>query len=326
LPRADRRHFGDEARSAKLSYVARTVSRTRRRAAAAMCSASIPAAAMELVGLARLRHLAHRELHDARRFLFVGECREHRVPEPALGPVVFDRHESPVRRLDCITQSGGVERLDRVEVDDARRDVVLGQRVRRGERLVDRDPGGDERDLVVLARAEDATPADLELLVGPVQDSRRGAEGAQVADPAVSAIAATRRAVWFASQGCSTVLPCTARSEAMSSRPICEGPSSPIETPAWEPQSDIVARLTAAMRTKSYARDRKAAKVEANGRQPTRWSPTAAATICCSAMYISKYRSGNALANSSANVEFDTSPSRATTSDRAAPSAASASP
>ena len=74
----------------------------------------------------------------------------------------------------------------------------------------------------------------------------------------------------------------------MSSRPICDGPSSPIDTPACEPQSDIVARLTAAMRTKSYARDRNAAKVEANGRQPTAWRPTAAATICCSAMYISK--------------------------------------
>ena len=74
----------------------------------------------------------------------------------------------------------------------------------------------------------------------------------------------------------------------MSSSAICDGPSSPIETPACEPQSENVARLTAAMRTKSYARERNAANVEANGRQPTAWSPTAAATSCCSAMYISK--------------------------------------
>ena len=83
-------------------------------------------------------------------------------------------------------------------------------------------------------------------------------------------------------------MPWTARSEAMSSSAICDGPSSPIETPACEPQSENVARLIAAMRTKSYARERKAANVDANGRQPTAWSPTAAATSCCSAMYISK--------------------------------------
>ena len=37
----------------------------------------------------------------------------------------------------------------------------------------------------------------------------------------------------------------------MSSSPICEGPSSPIDTPAWDPLSTRRARLTAAMRTKS---------------------------------------------------------------------------
>ena len=44
----------------------------------------------------------------------------------------------------------------------------------------------------------------------------------------------------------------------------------------------------AAMRTKSYAREKNAANVDANGFQPRTWSPTAAATSCCSAMYISK--------------------------------------
>ena len=53
--------------------------------------------------------------------------------------------------------------------------------------------------------------------------------------------------------------------------------------------------------------------------------PTAVATSCCSAIHISKKRSGCALANSSAWVELDTSPSMATTSGMA-PSASSASP
>ena len=44
----------------------------------------------------------------------------------------------------------------------------------------------------------------------------------------------------------------------------------------------------AAMRTKSYAREKNAANVDANGFHLRTCSPTAAATSCCSAMYISK--------------------------------------
>src|SRR5215510_12608039 len=69
-----------------------------------------------------------------------------------------------------------------------------------------------------------------------------------------------------------------------------------------------------------------AANVDANGFHPRTWIPTAAAIICCSAMYISKYRSGCASRKISANVEFETSPSSATTSPRPSPSALSASP
>ena len=102
----------------------------------------------------------------------------------------------------------------------------------------------------------------------------------------------TSFAVWFASLGYSTVEPCTARNAARSSSAIWDGPSSPIETPACDPHSLMFARLMAAIRTKSYARVRNAANVDANGFHPRTCIPTAAATICCSAMYISKYRSG----------------------------------
>ena len=43
----------------------------------------------------------------------------------------------------------------------------------------------------------------------------------------------------------------TARKIARSSSAICEGPSSPIATPACEPTRQIFARLIAAIRTKS---------------------------------------------------------------------------
>ncbi len=69
--------------------------------------------------------------------------------------------------------------------------------------------------------------------------------------PGWSAMAATSLAVWLASEGCSTVDPCTARNAAMSSSAICDGPSSPIETPACEPDRRMSAREMAAMRTKS---------------------------------------------------------------------------
>ena len=42
-----------------------------------------------------------------------------------------------------------------------------------------------------------------------------------------------------------------ARNEAMSSSPIWEGPSSPMLTPACEPQIRMLARLIAAIRMKS---------------------------------------------------------------------------
>jgi transketolase len=59
---------------------------------------------------------------------------------------------------------------------------------------------------------------------------------------------------------------------------------------------------------------------------PVRARPTPAASNCCSAMNISKNRSGNAFWNSSECVEFETSPSSTTNSPRHAPSAARASP
>ena len=84
--------------------------------------------------------------------------------------------------------------------------------------------------------------------------------------PGWSGIWATRAAQDTASAGQSTVEPGTARSAAMSSSPIWDGPSGPISTPACEPTSAMSARDTPAIRMKSYARDQNAANVAANGR------------------------------------------------------------
>ena len=51
---------------------------------------------------------------------------------------------------------------------------------------------------------------------------------------------------------------------ARSSRPICEGPSAPISTPQCDPDRRSPTPEMAPMRTKSNARVKKAANVDAN--------------------------------------------------------------
>ena len=84
----------------------------------------------------------------------------------------------------------------------------------------------------------DTAATDAHVLVRRGAHLGLAAQRAQVGNPLrVSAISATSRAVWLASEGCSTALPCTARSAAKSSSAICDGPSSPIDTPACDPDS-----------------------------------------------------------------------------------------
>ena len=73
---------------------------------------------------------------------------------------------------------------------------------------------------------------------------------------------------------------------ARSSSAICDGPSSPIDTPACEPASLMFIRPIPAIRMKSEARVRKQANVDGNGIAPRLASPIAAPTITCSAIYV----------------------------------------
>ena len=65
-------------------------------------------------------------------------------------------------------QAGAVDRLHRVEIDDPNADAAAGQLVVGGERLVQRDAGGHDRQRVALGRAHDLEAADREGLVRPV--------------------------------------------------------------------------------------------------------------------------------------------------------------
>ena len=93
--------------------------------------------------------------------------------------------------------------------------------------------------------------------------------------PSVSAIAATSFAVWFASHGWSTVDPWIARSAAMSSSAICDGPSSPIETPgvrAAERERRAADRRHAheVVRAREEGRERRRERPPADGLEPDR--------------------------------------------------------
>ena len=71
---------------------------------------------------------------------------------------------------------------------------------------------------------------------------------------------------------------------ARSSSPICDGPSSPMDTPQCVPTSFKLSLLMAAMRMKSYARVTKHENKEATGTLPRAASPMAIPTMFCSAM------------------------------------------
>ena len=73
----------------------------------------------------------------------------------------------------------------------------------------------------------------------------------------MAAASAIKRSVDTASQGYKATKFGCAVVMAKSSSAICDGPSSPIDTPACDPTSLTLTLLIAAMRTKSAARVRK---------------------------------------------------------------------
>ena len=83
-----------------------------------------------------------------------------------------------------------------------------------------------------------------------------------------------------------------ARNIARSSSAICDGPSSPMETPQWDPTHLMLAIEMAPIRRWSIARPKNAPNGEAKGTLPHLQSPTEKPTRFCSAMNPSKNRSG----------------------------------
>src|SRR5581483_9554707 len=112
----------------------------------------------QLVGLARTRHLADREVPELARDALLGERSQHRLTDAARRPVVLD-HDEPAGLARGCRQRRAVDRLDRIAVDRAGAVELLC----RLQRLAQGDPPAAERDLVAVA--EHAAAADRKFLV-----------------------------------------------------------------------------------------------------------------------------------------------------------------
>src|SRR5439155_24629558 len=91
----------------------------------------------QLGRLARSRHIAHREVLPRERghTAALGACVEHGLTDASFGPMVLDYYEAPAGRLDSPDETGSVDRLDAVQVDDAHLHAVLRERIGRLHRL-----------------------------------------------------------------------------------------------------------------------------------------------------------------------------------------------
>src|SRR5438034_424044 len=116
----------------------------------------------------------------------------------------------------------------------------------------------------------------------------------------------------MASDGYNTTESKSVLNMAISSKPICEAPSSPMLTPACEPTNLMLDLAYCDILIWSKALEKNAAKVETKGIFPRREKPKAAPTIFCSAIYISKNLSGWVFFTVSEYVELLTSASSTT--------------
>jgi hypothetical protein len=106
-----------------------------------------------------------------------------RGAEAAFGMMVFSYYDASRSHLRRCHQRLGVDRLDRVQIDDPRRDALATQNRRRLQALVQGHTCTDQCHLIGAAGLEHFRPADGKLLSSRVQPGVTAAGGAHVADP-----------------------------------------------------------------------------------------------------------------------------------------------
>ena len=146
-------------------------------AARAICGAVSPKGFRQFFRLAgRAEHVLHADEFDgarARRCQSFGDG----AAEPAIDVVIFRRDEG-AGFLGAAHEQFRVDRLDRRHVDDAGRNAVGFQHLRRFQRARHFHAAGDDGD--VAAVADDLAFADLEGVVFAEHALRRAAAGAHI--------------------------------------------------------------------------------------------------------------------------------------------------
>lgn len=131
----------------------------------------------------------------------VGEGLQDGGADSSFEPVVLDDDDLAVGRGRGVEESSSVDRLHRVQVDDACVNALSGEVVRGLQRRVDCHPGTEDGDIVVLRGAQRLAPADREVFTRRVEH-RIGTGGVRrYTIPSLSSICSTSAAALVASDG-----------------------------------------------------------------------------------------------------------------------------
>src|SRR5918994_1977677 len=242
----------------------------------------------KLFGLTRARHVPHGEVLEVERVGLLGERGQDGLAEAAFWPVVLDRDD-----VAPCCPCGGAQRLAvywlyRVSIYDAHGQTAIMQLLCSLYGFVDCYARCDHAHHVFVRGSQDLAPADREVFRGVVDHGRLRAQRPQEDDTIRIGHLDNEPGGLVGVAGLEHGRAVHGPHHRQVLGAICDGPSSPMETPACEPERRMLAPEIAAILMKSYARVKKAAKLEAKGTLWRTLIPTAAATICCSAMNISK--------------------------------------
>src|SRR5919199_5617846 len=94
------------------------------------------------------------------------------LAQATLRPVVFDDDDPSASCMHCFVERPAVDRLNGVGIDQPHRDALRLELVAGFDSLVDRDPGSNNRDPVMIRLPDHLAAADHELFIACVEYGR----------------------------------------------------------------------------------------------------------------------------------------------------------
>src|SRR5512147_251440 len=101
---------------------------------------------------------------------FRTDCTQHSIPETAVGVMIFNGKDAPLRGLGAVQQRGTVDGDDTIEIDDTHGDACCFQCVVGLQGFKERDASRDNRENIRCALTNDFRSADVERFIRPVQN------------------------------------------------------------------------------------------------------------------------------------------------------------